>query len=220
MQTNPETPRDFAGKNVVVTGGTGALGSAVVEHLVDRGATCHVPRRSGGIDLADERSVTEYYRQLPPIWASIHVAGGFAMAPIAETSLADLEAMWRINTVTCFLCMRAAIARMRESGGGRIVNVASRPALEPAPSMTAYSASKAAVVSMTAAIAREVIADDILVNAVAPSIIDTPANREAMPGADHRSWPKPAEIAAMIAALASPANRLTSGATVPVYGKA
>lgn len=218
---------------MVVTGGAGALGAAVVEHLVDRGARCHVPQiddvrsdapagvaYTGDVDLADEAAVIDYYRGLPPLWASIHLAGGFAMAPIAETTAEMFARMWQMNAVTCFLCVRSAIGRMRESGGGRIVNVASRPALEPAPSMTAYAASKAAVVAMTAGIAQEVIGDDILINAVAPSIIDTPANREAMPDADHGSWPKPSEIAVIIAALASPQNRLTSGATVPVYGKA
>lgn len=233
MQTNPEIPRDFAGAQVIVTGGAGALGSAVVEHLVARGARCHVPVRgpvdgespegvvlTGSVDLTEESSVSAYYAVLPPIWASIHLAGGFAMAPIAKTTVAQLESMWRINALTCFLCMREAIARMRGSGGGRIVNVASRPAVTAAPSMSAYAASKAAVVSMTAGVAQEVVGDDILINAVAPSIIDTPANRAAMPTADHASWPKPSEIAAIIAALASPQNRLTTGATVPVYGKA
>jgi NAD(P)-dependent dehydrogenase (short-subunit alcohol dehydrogenase family) len=228
-----QTLRDFDGVNVVVTGGSGVLGSAVVAHLVDRGARCHVPRRSGkgeeagrvsyhgGVDLADEAAVRGFYSDLGPIWASIHVAGGFAMAPIADVSLEQLEAMWRINAVTCFLCSREAVAAMRAGGqGGRIVNLASRPALEPTASMAAYAASKAAVVAMTGAIAEEVVGEDILVNSVAPSIIDTPQNREAMPGADFDRWPKPAEIAATVAFLASPGNRLTTATTVPVYGKA
>jgi NAD(P)-dependent dehydrogenase (short-subunit alcohol dehydrogenase family) len=102
------------------------------------------------------------------------------------------------------------------------VNVAARPALEPRSGggMVAYVASKAAVAALTQALAAEVAPRRILVNAVAPSTIDTAANRSAMPQADHDSWPKPAEIAATIAFLASPHNHVTSGAIVPVYGRA
>ena len=105
--------------------------------------------------------------------------------------------------------------------GGRIVNVAARPALEPriGAGMTAYTASKAGVAALTAALAEEVAKDGILVNAVAPSIMDTPANRKAMPKADFSAWPKVEEVAATILFLASPDNKVTRGAIVPVYGK-
>jgi NAD(P)-dependent dehydrogenase (short-subunit alcohol dehydrogenase family) len=117
------------------------------------------------------------------------------------------------------LCCRAAVRAM--TGGGRIVNVAARPALEwrTGAGMTAYTVSKAGVAALTAALAEEVAKDGILVNAVAPSIMDTPANRKAMPKADHALWPKVEEVAATIAFLASPENRVTRGAIVPVYGK-
>jgi NAD(P)-dependent dehydrogenase (short-subunit alcohol dehydrogenase family) len=108
----------------------------------------------------------------------------------------------------------------RASGGGRLVNVAARPVLVPAASMTAYTAAKAGVAAMTQALAVELAADQILVNAVVPSVIDTPANRASMPKADHAAWPKPAELAEAIAFLASPQNTLTSGTLVPVYGRA
>jgi NAD(P)-dependent dehydrogenase (short-subunit alcohol dehydrogenase family) len=106
--------------------------------------------------------------------------------------------------------------------GGRIVNVAARPALEPrsGAGMAAYTASKAAVVAFTIALSEEVAKLGILVNAVAPSIMDTPANRAAMPNADHASWPKVEEVAATILFLASPDNTVTRGGIVPVYGKA
>ena len=112
-----------------------------------------------------------------------------------------------------------AIARNGE--GGRIVNTAARPALEwrTGAGMTAYTASKAAVAALTAALAEEVAKAGILVNAVAPSIMDTPANRNGMPKADHALWPKVEEVAATIVFLASPENRVTRGAIVPVYGK-
>src|SRR5205085_11686681 len=101
------------------------------------------------------------------------------------------------------------------------VNVAARPALEwrQGANMTAYTASKAGVAALTAALAEEVVKRGILVNAVAPSIMDTPANRKAMPKADHAAWPKVEEVAATIAFLASPDNKVTRGAIVPVYGR-
>ena len=121
--------------------------------------------------------------------------------------------MLNMNFVSCYLCCRAAL-RASGTPGGRIVNVAARPGMEPrlGAGMAAYAASKAAVAAFTQALAAEVGGRGVLVNAVAPSIIDTPANRAAMPEADHAAWPKPEEIAATIAFLASPANQVsTSG---------
>jgi NAD(P)-dependent dehydrogenase (short-subunit alcohol dehydrogenase family) len=230
---------EFSDRHVVVTGGSGALGSAVVAALVERGAICHVPyivaaeaaafrlrehervKLLAARDLADEAAVAAVYDGIDPLWASIHLAGGFAMGGIAETGRAVLMAQLEMNLVSAYLCCRAAVMRMRGKGGGRIVNVAARPALEPrlGAGMTAYAASKAAVAALTEALAQEVAGDGILVNAVAPSIIDTPANRHAMPKADHALWPKPEEIAAAILHLASPANSVTRGAVLPVYGK-
>ncbi|TMQ11800.1 MAG: SDR family oxidoreductase [Deltaproteobacteria bacterium] len=208
------------GRHVVVTGGKGALGGAVVAWLEGRGAVVHVPDIAT-VDLSNEAQAIAYYAALPPLWASIQLAGGFAMAPVLDTSLADFEKQWRMNTVTCFLSCREAVRSMRRiGGGGRIVNVAARPAVVPAPGMVAYATSKAGVAAITQALAAELVTDHILVNAVLPSIIDTPANRAAMPSADHAAWPKPAELAEAIGFLASPDNALTSGALVPVYGRA
>ena len=110
---------------------------------------------------------------------------------------------------------------MRSGGdGGCIVNVAARPALQPVGGMIAYTTAKAAVASLTQCLAEEVRGDGIRVNAILPSILDTPANRRAMPDADFDRWPKPAEVARTISFLASPDNRLTSGALVPVFGRA
>ena len=230
---------DFAGRQVVVTGGTGALGSAVVGALIAAGATCTVPymleaevqrfpfRGDGKVklfavtDLADEAMVAKVYDGLRP-WASIHIAGGFAPGKVADTAKAALMAQLDGNLVSCFLCCRAAVNAMRAGGGGRIVNVASRHALEPrsGAGMTAYTIAKTGVAALTVALAEEVAKDGILVNAVAPSIMDTPANRQAMPKADFDAWPKVADVAATILFLASPDNKVTRGAVVPVYGKA
>jgi NAD(P)-dependent dehydrogenase (short-subunit alcohol dehydrogenase family) len=231
---------DYRDRHVVITGGTGALGTAVVGSLVEAGAHCHVPymnpaeaerfalRSHGQVrlvpvsSLADEGEVAKLYDGIPALWGSIHLAGGFAAKSISETSKADLLQQVETNLVTTFLCCRAAVGAIGRTGaGGRIVNTAARPALEwrTGAGMTAYAASKAAVAAFTAALAEEVAKLGILVNAIAPSIMDTPANRAAMPKADHASWPKVEEVAATILLLASPQNKVTRGGIVPVYGK-
>jgi NAD(P)-dependent dehydrogenase (short-subunit alcohol dehydrogenase family) len=208
------------GQHVVVTGGNGALGGAVVALLQERGAIVHVPDIAT-VDLTREAAAVAYYASLPPLWASIQLAGGFAMAPIADTTLAAFEQQFQINAVTCFLACREAVRSIRKTGaGGRLVNVGARPVVVPTAGMAAYAAAKAAVVAMTQSLAAELVADRILVNAVLPSVIDTPANRASMPKADHAAWPRPAELAQTIAFLASPENTLTSGAQVPLYGRA
>ena len=225
---------DFTGRTVVITGGTGALGSSVVARLVGAGAACHVTwveqrelthfRHKDAVQLhqvncADERAVTSFYESLDSVWASIHIVGGFAMAPVEKTSADDFRKMLELNATTCFLCCREAVKRMRaDPGGGRIVNVAARPAVVPTGGMIAYSTSKAAVASITQCLAEEVKQDRILVNAIVPSIMDTEANRRAMPDEDYSRWPKVEQVAETIAFLASPGNALTSGALVPVYG--
>lgn len=224
------------GRTVVVTGGTGVLGRAVVERLLQEGAAPVVTFRAGGespdasfagrvkthaVDLTEEASVTQLFADVGPVWASVHLAGAFAMAPIDRTTAADFRRMFDANAMTCFLCCREAIRAMRRtSGGGRIVNVAARPAVIPTGGMVAYATSKAAVASITQSLAEEVKAEGILLNAVLPSTMDTPANRAAMPNADFTKWPKVEQVAEAIAFLTRPANALTSGALVPVYGRA
>lgn len=226
----------FEGLEIVVTGGTGGLGRGVVAALLEEGATCWIPNVDArlsadfpykdhervhlveGVDMLDEAQVTAFYGQVGRVYASIHLVGGFRMAPLAETSAADFDKMLKLNAVTAFLCSKAAVARMQ--GGGRIVNVAARPALTPSAGMLAYAVSKAAVVSLTTSLAEELKPQGIWVNAVAPSIMDTPDNRKAMPKADHAKWPKVEEVARAINYLASPANALTTGLVMPVYGYA
>lgn len=230
---------EFAGRQIVVTGGTGALGGAVVALLMEKGAAIHVPssrpdadpRFAGndrvkitpGIDLADSESVDAYYASVPELWASINLAGGFAMAPIERSGPREFAGMIDANARTAFLCCAAAARSMLASGGGgRIVNVAARPALEPrrGAGMAGYAAGKAAVAAITVALAEELKGAGILVNAVAPSTLDTPANRAAMPKADFGKWVALGDAAAAISWLASPGNRATSGAVLPLYGRA
>jgi NAD(P)-dependent dehydrogenase (short-subunit alcohol dehydrogenase family) len=227
------------GKNVVVTGGTGALGQAVVARFLKAGAICHVPSRKAAdkpaswgdgqasivaeIDLTDEGAVGRFYDAVPDLWASVHLAGGFAMAPIADTSRDDFLRMMEMNAATVFICCRAAVRNMRRTGqGGRLVNVSARPGLDPRKGggMAAYAASKAAVTAITLAISEELKNDRILVNAVAPSTIDTPANREAMPNADTSKWLSPKAATEAIIGLASPSNMEINGAVLPLFARA
>ena len=227
----------FKDLHIVVSGGAGTLGQSILALLIEQGAHCWVPcygdeadglelrshervHAIAAIDLTKPDDVDAFFQKMPALWASVHVVGGFSMAAIADTSLGDFERMWRMNTVSCFLSCKAAVARIRETGkGGRILNVAARPAAEPSGGMLAYTTSKAGVASLTQCLAKEVSSDSILVNAILPAIIDTPANRSAMPKADHSTWPKPAEIAKTVSFLVSPDASLTSGALLPVYGK-
>jgi NAD(P)-dependent dehydrogenase (short-subunit alcohol dehydrogenase family) len=230
---------DFAERHVVVTGGSGALGAAVVALLVNRGATCYVPCFSAkqvegfgyaehervhvqtGVNLCDEASAVAYYEGIPTLWAALNIAGGFEAKSITDTTLNDFRAMLDMNATTCFLSSREAIKKMRagDAGeGGRIVNVGAKPAIEPVGGMVAYAASKAAVVAITQSLAEEVKGERIWVNAVIPSIMDTKVNRAAMPDSDHSKWPQLGAVAETIAFLASPQNQVTRGAVVPVYG--
>lgn len=217
------------GRHVLVTGASGGLGPAVVEAFLAAGATVHAPAHlpehdvpSGAlalppVDVTDEDAVTRLFSSLPPLWASVHIAGGFLWRPLVEVSLADLRAQLDVNLVAAFLCTREAGRNMR-GRGGRIVNVASHAAEVPRAGLSAYAASKAAVVALTKAAAVELRPEGILVNAVAPTIIDTPANRSAMPHARHERWASPAQVARPILWLASPDNEVTTGAVVPVAG--
>ncbi|TVQ63821.1 MAG: SDR family NAD(P)-dependent oxidoreductase [Phycisphaerales bacterium] len=238
----------FEGRHVVVTGGGGSLGCAVVTKLLGAGAICHVPlaearppdrhpalddprcRFQPGVDLTDETAVVSFYEGVgrkaeqaqSRLWASVHCAGGFAMGPAMETSLADFDAQLRMNLATAFLCSREAGKLVRKAGGGgRIVNVAARPALfgELGKGMVSYAVSKAGVAALTQALAAEWAEHELWVNAVVPSIMDTPGNRKAMPDADHGQWPSVADIAETVVFLASPWNLSTRAALVPVYGR-
>ncbi|RLP27737.1 SDR family NAD(P)-dependent oxidoreductase [Mesorhizobium sp. YM1C-6-2] len=232
---------ELAGRVVVVTGGTGALGSAVLDRLLDEGSVCHVPTshaaapkgfafaRHGrvtlapNVDLGDPVSTEAFYATIPDLWASIHCAGGFAMSPVGEAGADVFAAMIDANALTAFLCCHAAARTMRATGtAGRIVNVSARPGLDPrkGAAMSAYAASKAAVAAITVALAEELKGDGILVNAVAPSTLDTPANRKAMPKADFSKWVSLEAAAKAIVQLASPENATISGALAPIYGRA
>jgi NAD(P)-dependent dehydrogenase (short-subunit alcohol dehydrogenase family) len=227
-------------RHVVVTGGTGALGSAVVAAFVAAGATCHIPaiesapptgnlppgpqvRVVPGVDLSCEASVEAFFAALPGLHAVVNIAGGFAWAPIADSPAKVLQQQISMNLLSCAMSCRAAVANFRKAGsGGHIVNIAARPALNPrqGANMTAYTASKAAVAAFTVALAEELKNEKISAIALAPSTIDTPANRKDMPKAKHDTWVTPAAIAELIVAHCSLSDTINSGALIPIYGQA
>ncbi|MEL7833413.1 SDR family NAD(P)-dependent oxidoreductase [Fodinibius sp. N2] len=235
---------DFSDRHFIITGGAGSLGTAVVQLLLDAGARCSVPCFNKSeldnfdltdhknvftkvdVDLTDEDQAQSFFEdaidEQGPLWGSIHIAGGFGMGSIQKTSKADFMKQINLNLVTCYNSCRAAVQQFKDQGdGGRIVNIAARPALEPrqGAGMTAYTTSKAGVAALTESLAAEVVEDDILVNAIAPSVIDTSQNRESMPNANFDKWPKPEQLAQQIAYLVSPENKVTRGSVVSVYGK-
>lgn len=231
----------------MVTGGTGALGRAVVENFLIAGAKVAVPyvvdaevpileKQLGGrfpaseihlkkADAGDEAQIAKFVAEVVSKWSKVDIlvnlVGGFwGGKSIAETSLAEWQAMFDLNLKPAFICCRVVVPIMQRSGWGRIVSVASRSGLQGAGDYAAYAVSKGAIATFTASLAQEVIEDGVLVNAIAPSTIDTEANRIAMPKAKHENWVKPADIARTIAYLCSDDCRVTSGAVVPVYGRA
>lgn len=234
----PDFPQEnIRGRHVVVTGGTGGLGQGVVARMLQCGAIVHAPvwkeeelenvdwlavNTTTGVDLRDETQVRAYYQSLPELWASIHLVGGFSMGPLGQTSVVEMRRLMELNATTAYLCCQAALEKIRssvETPGGRLINVSARPVEIPAGEMVAYSMSKAAVSALTRSLAVELAPEKIWVNAIAPGIIDTVANRSAMPDADHSKWAAPEGIARVISDLVLPQNLCQTGSVVPVYGQ-
>lgn len=228
---------DFKGKIVVVAGGTGALGRAVIDKFTENGATVIAPDRilpkeaTGNpqheyltLDALDENSVREFYEKTKSkhdhIDVLVNVIGGYAAGdPVSKLDLSVFESQLDLNLKSAFLLTKYALQAMSEQGG-KIVHVASRAAVDKGQNSFAYSASKLGVVRLVEAVAAEIHEQNININAVMPGIIDTPANRKSMPNANYVNWPRPEQIARVIAFLASDEAELISGAAIPVYGKA
>jgi NAD(P)-dependent dehydrogenase (short-subunit alcohol dehydrogenase family) len=232
---------EFSGDHIIITGGTGALGSEVVAAFLEADAVCSVPclhpskiedfeyrdhdnlYLQPDVDLTDEQQTSDFYHEAVSrqgtLRGSVHVAGGFAMGSFEKLDKKNFMEQIDMNLVTCFNSCRAAVQQMKN--GGRIVNVSSRPGIEHrrGAGRVPYATSKAGVAALTTSLAEELVNDDILVNAIAPSTIDTPSNRESMPDADFEQWIKPQDLATQILYLVSYQNKITHGAVVPVYGK-
>jgi NAD(P)-dependent dehydrogenase (short-subunit alcohol dehydrogenase family) len=176
-------------------------------------------------DVGIESEIDTFVSDVISKWGKldilVNLVGGFwGGKPIAETSIAEWQAMFDLNLKPTFLCCRSAIPAMKKNSYGRIVSVSSRSGLQGAGDFAAYAVSKGAIATFTASLAEEVMPDNIIVNAIAPSTIDTEANRATMPKAKHENWVKPEDIARTIGYLCSEDCRVTSGAVIPVYGKA
>lgn len=226
---------------VIVTGGTGGLGAAVVARLLDDGWRVVVPwiverelervERRDGLeliegDLFDPDSVESVVAaggavESAPLRGLVNLVGGFAAGGrVHETRIDDFERQLRLNLRATYLVTQAALSYLCESGDGSIVCAGTRAALQPFSGAAGYIAAKAAVIAFAQAVAVEYKDDGVRCNVILPSVIDTPANRAAMPDADHDRWVKPAEIAGVIAHLLSDDSMPTSGAAIPVYGRA
>jgi NAD(P)-dependent dehydrogenase (short-subunit alcohol dehydrogenase family) len=222
------------GRVVVVTGAFGALGRALCAQLTRDGAKTaavdHAPAPDafeaafvrGGVDLADPaqaRSAIEAASDaLGPLWGLANVAGGFVWQTLEDGDLGVWERMFALNLKTAASACKAALPRFYENGG-RIVNVGANGAVRAAAGMGAYAASKAGVAKLTESLAEELKGRRITVNAVLPSILDTPANRADMPDADPSAWVTPQSAAEVIAFLLSDAARDVTGAQLPVAGR-
>jgi len=231
------------GKIALITGGTGALGRVVSAAFVAAGArvvvTYVVDKELAGfrealpdgsyalaeVDVTDPSAVAgvvsrtvESHGRLDVL---LNLAGGFTGGkPLVETPVADLERLFAMNVKTVYVCAQAVVPAMVKQRWGRIVNVSARPALIGGANVAAYASTKAGVAALTRALADEVREHGITVNAIAPSTIDTPVNRAAMPQVDPSRWVKPEQIAATLVFLASDAAAATSGAIIPVYARA
>jgi NAD(P)-dependent dehydrogenase (short-subunit alcohol dehydrogenase family) len=212
------------------------LGSAVVRELVGAGysvtATWVVEaereRLEGqeGVelveaDLMDDSAARAAVEGVEELAAVVNLVGGFSSGPLVhETDPEDFMRMIRLNVVPAFMLARAAMPKLAQAGGGAFVCVSARPALRPFPGAAGYITGKAAVLAFVQALDTEYRDEGVRCNAVLPSVIDTPANREGMPDADHSKWVAPEEIGRVIRFLISDDSAPVSGAGVPVYGRA
>lgn len=231
---------DLGGRVAVVTGGTGGMGTGVVEVLAGAGARVVVPwnvhvelepfrtamDRAGvlervdlrEVDVTDAASVEAFFQEVRGAEGRMDIlvngVGAFTMASLSDTSRTTWDRMMTLNATTALMCSRAAVAVMGEAGG-RIVNVSAMPAVtRGAAGMSAYAASKAAVLSLTESLAKELRSRRITVNAILPTTIDTPGNRAAMPDADRSAWLAPLDIGQVVRFLVSDEGGIVTGAAV------
>ncbi|HEX9480258.1 MAG TPA: SDR family NAD(P)-dependent oxidoreductase [Methylomirabilota bacterium] len=231
----------MTGRVAIVTGGTGALGQAITGALLEAGATVAIPyavaeERAAlegrlapelrasllpvAADVTDEAAVTKFVQAVHErhgrVDGLVNAVGGFAGGDLVSTPLAEWERMMKLNLTSTVIACRAVLPGMIAGGGGRIVNIASRAVLPPQGGFIAYTVSKAAVITLTQALAQEVRPHRITVNAVLPSTMDTPANRRAMSDADRSGWVSTADVASVVAFLLSDRAAALTGASLTV----
>lgn len=228
-------------RTALITGGTGGLGTAVVKRFLADGWRVVVPwiaerelerlpTRDGlelvRADLFEPASVAGVVQVAAgeagaPLGAMVNLVGGFsAPGRVHETPIEEFETQYRLNLRPAYLCAQACLPHLIDAGGGAIVCVSSRAAVRPFSGAAGYISSKRAVIGFVEALAVEYRDDGVRANAVLPSVIDTPGNRASQPDADTAKWVSPERIAGVIAFLCSDDSEPTSGAAVPVYGRA
>lgn len=223
--------------SVIVSGGTGGLGAAVTATLLEAGWRVVVPYVEErelerverhprleliAADLFEAAAAADVVAAAGErLGALVNLVGGFASGGrVHETPVEEFEEQFRLNLRPAYLLCQAALPRMLESGGGSIVCVSTRAALRPFSGAAGYISSKAAVLAFVDALAAEYTQEGVRANAILPSVIDTPGNRASQPDADHSRWVTPAQIAQVIEFLCSERSSVTSGAHIPVYGRA
>jgi len=229
---------NLSGKVFIVTGAFGALGQAVTACMMANGAKLAlVGRRPGlgvehpagallytGVDLSQKNAavavVERVFKETGRIDGLVNLAGGFHWDKLEGSTLESWDSMFRINLLTAVASSQAVLPYLLRSKSGTIVNIGSMGAIKATSGMGAYAASKAGIVKLTEALADELKDRGITVNAVLPSVLDTPRNRTDMPSADFTRWVSPEAVAEVIVFLASDLARAISGATVPVAGRA
>jgi NAD(P)-dependent dehydrogenase (short-subunit alcohol dehydrogenase family) len=224
------------GKSIVITGAFGTLGSAVVSTaaaagarvaLIDRAVQAPAAsagcRSYGNIDLTDQGATKATFNAIAAefgrIDALVNIAGGFRWEKIAEGQIDTWDFLYNINLKTALCASKAALPHLIACGNGRVINIGAGASTKAGLGMGAYAASKAGVAKLTEALAEELKDRGITVNAILPSIIDTPANRADMAGADFSRWVKPEQIADLIAFLLSDRAAAITGALIPVNGR-
>lgn len=226
-------------RHILLTGGTGGLGLGVTPVVLAQGAAVVIPYRQAqemerlkatlsaddlsrvqfvATDLTNEDSVQRLIDSMERVDGLIHLVGGFSMGSVHDYDYDQWKRDFDLNLNTTFLVCKHSLRRMRDQGYGRIVTVGSRGAVQPGAQLAAYCASKAGVVALTQVIADETKGTNITANVVLPSVIDTPANRQAMGADNANQWVKPESLAQVICFLASEAAIDLRGAAIPVYG--
>lgn len=226
----------------LITGGTGQVGSVVVRHFAERGTRIFVPYRRAEnwqalqeqlgalatavegipVDLTDAQATQQLidmvFRQAGRLDWVLCLAGGFRLGRIAESTPELWQELLALNLWPTANVLRVVVPRLLSQGEGRIVTIGARAALDPGPGSVAYAAVKQAVMTLTLAVAREVRGTGVTANCLAPATIDTPANRQAMPSADHTKWVKPEQVAALLWYLCSPEGAVLNGVIIPLSG--
>ncbi len=234
---------DFSNRVAIITGGTGAVGRVVAHGFAAAGATVVVPYRSETAftrlreeigdfaarlegqetEVTDESQVDRFASTILSrhgrIDFLVNLAGGYAGGAFASSGIDLWNRMFQTNLQTALIMTHAVLPHLLDRGAGRVITIGSRNALEPAANASAYAASKAAVIAMTQSVAREIRTSDVTINCLAPSTIDTEANREAMSKGNPARWVQPSQLASLILFLCSDAAAAINGAVIPIYGQ-